>query len=218
MTKKESRKRRNFHSCGSYAREMRGERPPWNLAAKLVIAADIGGCGQTECKKIQKRGKKCSWAFIIFMLCEREARKPTKPTNKKRARDTQRDTNTQRDGEQGRADSGRGSSAVRLHWWCRYKCGEGREVGGVASPSILLVATLAEGALSSFVLNLVPTKKTISLNSSSFFLGGCKSFSLRPNQWKLWNCTGKAVEEGCCCYCCCHCNSFFNLELRNLSL
>jgi hypothetical protein len=42
-------------------------------------------------------------------------------------------------------------------------------VGGVASPSILLVATLAEGALSSFVLNLVPTKKTISLNSSFFF-------------------------------------------------
>ncbi len=35
-------------------------------------------------------------------------------------------------------------------------------MGGVASPSILLVATLAEGALSSFVLNLVPTKKTIS--------------------------------------------------------
>jgi hypothetical protein len=26
------------------------------------------------------------------------------------------------------------------------------------------------------------------------------------------------VEESCCCYCCCHCNSFFNLELRNLSL
>jgi hypothetical protein len=45
-------------------------------------------------------------------------------------------------------------------------------VGGVASPSILLVATLAEGALSSFVLNLVPTKKTISLNSSFFWGGG----------------------------------------------
>jgi hypothetical protein len=58
-------------------------------------------------------------------------------------------------------------------------------VGGVASPSILLVATLAEGALSSFVLNLVPTKKTISLNSSFFlFFWGVQIFLIETKSVK----------------------------------
>jgi len=72
---------------------------------------------QQNAKTSKKEGKSALELSSLSCSVSAKARKPTKPTNKKRARETntQRDTDTHRDGEQGRADSGRGSSAVHLH-------------------------------------------------------------------------------------------------------
>lgn len=102
MTKKESRKRRNFHSCGVLSARDARRKTPWNLAAKLsefLQAQTLEVDAQQNANRPKKEGK--SALQLSSLSCSVSAKKQGSPRNQQtrsaRERRTHRETRTHRE-------------------------------------------------------------------------------------------------------------------------